>query len=350
MGGTCNTSCMMKMQKFVTRASSVWGLVLVAGLVILLNSCVMDIIADNLGGDGGSASAFTAEDDPELVAGAMPTFIKLYDTILSMTPKHVGMNKTTGSMFIMYANAFVAGPADYLDIQRADEKIRAGQRAAQLYIRGRNLVVQSLDLKYPGFREALLNGTKKDFQPILNKMVKKDVPALYWLAAGWFGAASLDTMNVAITSRLTNALECLDRACLLDPDYDKGTLDELYIQVAASMPSGLVLLGNDGQPVLDKDKNPQSDTRVGRAAAERHYQRAVKLSSGTSAGLFIAWAGAILEKEQKKDEYVAAMKQALAIDLDKDPNRRLVNVLNQRRAAWCLKNIGDFFPISDEEQ
>jgi predicted anti-sigma-YlaC factor YlaD len=305
-----------------------------------LSSCAIDKLAVNMISDSltgsGSATAFTGDDDPVMVADALPAFLKLYETLLSMNPEHVGLMRTTGSLLVMYANAFVAGPADYYPVERVEEKLAANVRAGRMYIKGRNLEIKALEKEYPGIAKALLHSgrpgdrgdtTKGELAPFLAKLTKKDVPTLYWLVSGWFGAMSLDNMNIEISMRIGNALACLNRAYQLDPDYEKGSLDELYIQILAALPPDM---GGDRQ------------------GAESHFQRALKLADGTSAGAYVAWGGSVLMNEQRRDDFVAAMNQALAVNLDKDPNRRLVNVLNQERARYWLKNIDDYFlPVGE---
>lgn len=312
------------------------ALALLAGLAaaFMLSSCAIDKLAVNLISDSltgeGSATAFTGDDDPVMVGDSLPAFIKLYEALLAMNPGHVGLMRTTGSLLIMYANAFVAGPADYYPVERADEKIAASLRAGKLYLKGRNLQIKALEKAYPGITKALLGGKAADkgdpatgdVAPFLAKMSKKDVATLYWLTSGWFGAMSLDNMNLELSMRITNALACLNRAYQLDPDYQQGALDELYIQILASLPP---------------------DMGGSREAAESHFKRALKLAQGTSAGVWVAWGGTVLMNEQKRDEFIAAMDQALAVDLDKKPDSRLVNVLNQERARFYLKNIDDYF-------
>ena len=78
-----------------------------------INNMAMDMVADALTGDGGT-DVFTGDNDPKLVGDALPFAIKLYETLLASNPKHHGLLLTTGSMFIMYANAFVQGPAEML--------------------------------------------------------------------------------------------------------------------------------------------------------------------------------------------------------------------------------------------
>jgi predicted anti-sigma-YlaC factor YlaD len=321
--------------KFFGKNLSRWGKL--AGMLVLLagiSSCALDkwvvgLAADALTGEG-SATAFTSDDDPDMVGASLPTFIKVYESLLSMAPDHVGLMRTTGSLYIMYGNAFVDGPTLYYGVEQADAKLAATKRAGKLYLKGRNLQIKALEKLYPGFRKAVLQGkpaahgaTKEgDIAPYLAKMGKQDVGLLYWLAAGWFGAVAEDNMNIDLVLRLGNAVACLNRAAELDPDYQQGTLDELYIQVLSSVPA---------------------DMGGSRDAAEAHFRRALQLSGGTSAGAYIAWGSSVLMNEQKREEFIALMKTALAIDLEKAPERKLVNVLNQERARYYLKNLDDFF-------
>lgn len=294
----------------------------VFGLLIVLSfsSCAMfsNILADSLTGEG-SNEVFTGDNDPKLVGDALPFAIKLYESLLAGNPKHPGLIRTTGSLYVMYANAFIAGPSDYFGIDKADEKIAAGKRALNLYLRGRGMLINGLENSYPGFRDAVLEGDPTKW---LAKMGKKDVAFLYWIAAAWFGALSQDTMNIGLSMHMPNAKRCLDRAYALDPDWGQGSLDELYIQVLASIPPEL-----GGSVEL----------------AQKHFERALELGKDGNASPYIAFASTVLVNQQKKIEFVAMMEKALAVDIDKDPERRLVNTLAQQRAHWNLNHLDDFF-------
>lgn len=299
------------------------GGVLLLAVCSMVASCAVDklavgMIADALSADG-SNTVFTGDDDFQLVADAIPFGIKFYESILAMQPEHAGMRRMVGSMYVMYANAFVQGPAEYLPADQIDERFRQEQRAGKFYLRGRTMVVDALEQKYPGFREAVLEG-----QPdaILVKMNKEDVSSLYWLTAGWFGAFSLDNLNVALSLKIGNAVKCLDRAYALDPDWQQGSLDELYIQILASLPPEL------GGSVEQ---------------AQRHYERALKLNGGTSCGTYLAWAGSVLINRQDRQGFVAAMEAILAIDPEKAPAIRLQNAMAQKKARWYLDHLDEFF-------
>ena len=78
-----------------------------------IQQLAIDMVIGALSGDG-SASAFTGDDDPELVGDSLPFALKLYETLLAQSPDNVGLLLTTGSGFVMYANAYVQTPADML--------------------------------------------------------------------------------------------------------------------------------------------------------------------------------------------------------------------------------------------
>jgi hypothetical protein len=84
-------------------------MVLMPGLVFnfcSLKKMAMNTVADTLAApDGGTV--FTGDNDPELVGDALPFAIKMYETIMASIPRHRGLRLRTGSIYIMYANAFL---------------------------------------------------------------------------------------------------------------------------------------------------------------------------------------------------------------------------------------------------
>ena len=61
-----------------------------------------------------AAAALTGEDDVKLVSEVFPTVLKTYEVLHLSNPKHRGLAVMSGSLYIMYANAFVQTPADYI--------------------------------------------------------------------------------------------------------------------------------------------------------------------------------------------------------------------------------------------
>jgi predicted anti-sigma-YlaC factor YlaD len=57
----------------------------------------------------------------------------------------------------------------------------------------------------------------------------------------------------------------------------------------------------------------------------------------------VNYAEAVDEKVQNKEEFEEMLNKALAIDAEKDPSTRLVNLLMQDRARWLLANEDKLF-------
>jgi predicted anti-sigma-YlaC factor YlaD len=284
-----------------------------------INRVAVRAVSDALTGEG-SSDVFTGDDDPELVGDALPFAIKMYESLLSANPRHGGLILTTGSLFVMYANAFVQGPASMLPFDRYQEREAANLRAKKLYLRGAALLYSGLDLKYPGFSGASLqDGTLEGF---LAKTKKEDVPLLYWIVAGRLSAWSLDPFDLELGTRVRDLAVMIHRAYELDPDFNRGAIDDFYILFYASLPEGL---GGD-----------KSRTKV-------HFDRAVEKSGGLLAGPYVSWAESVCIPSQDYPSFKENLEKALAVDPGADPGSRLVNILSQRKARYLLDSAPDYF-------
>jgi hypothetical protein len=97
-----------------------------------INKMAINSVSNALTGSG-SAEVFTGDSDPRLVGDALPFAIKMYEALLSQNPKHQGLLITTGSLFVMYANAYVQSPAEEMDpIDYYEERIESFDRAKKL--------------------------------------------------------------------------------------------------------------------------------------------------------------------------------------------------------------------------
>ena len=300
-------------------------LVIFLSLLLLLASCSINKMAINAVSNAltgtGSADVFTGDSDPELVGGALPFAIKMYEALLAQNPEHQGLLLTTGSLFVMYANAFVQGPAEQMDsIDYYEERLEGLDRAKKLYLRGTTLLYSALDKKYPGFSAATV--TEGTLDPLLKKCKKEDVPLLYWTVAGGLAAYSIDVFDFSLGSAIPEWGAMIARAYELDPDFNNGAIDDFYILYYASLPE---ILGGD------------------KAKAELHYKRALEKTRGLAAGPYVSYAQAICIPAQDYDSFKENLEKALAIDPDEDPSTRLVNTLSQRKARYMLENAYEYF-------
>jgi hypothetical protein len=102
-----------------------------------------------------SSTVFSGDNDPELVGDALPFAIKLYESLMAADPGHIGLKLKTGSLYIMYANAFLQTPALMLPGSEFKMQEFNYKRAKNLYLRGRDILLAALELKHPGFRRPL---------------------------------------------------------------------------------------------------------------------------------------------------------------------------------------------------
>jgi predicted anti-sigma-YlaC factor YlaD len=272
-------------------------------------------------------SAYETDDDVELVGEALPFGLKLVESLLVQSPNHRGLLLTACSGFSLYSYAYV----DYLaEISEAEDLLRAGrlrERARKLYLRAADYGFRGLELSYPGFRQHMFKEPRQAAQLVTNKRKKrKDVELLYWTAASLGLAISISRNDAAMLARLPEVEAMLDRALELDETWRQGALHAFRVQLGAARP---------GEPDYE--------------AIARHYQRALELSGGKDAGLYLAYAETVAVPRQNRAEFDALIEKALAVDVNVDPNRRLLNALAHRRAEWLRGRAEDLILTLEEK-
>jgi len=276
-----------------------------------IRQTAVDIVGNAIAGGSG---VYETDDDPQLVQDALPFGLKTYESLLAVSPDHMGLLLATAKGFVSYAY-LLQQQADQLedsDLARAREQ---RQRASRLYLRGRDYALRGLEVVHAG----LLAGLNRDATGALAETTKDDVPYLYWAGAGWAGALSADKNNLGLVADLPTAGALVGRVLQLDDGFEAGAADEFFIAYEGGRPNG--------------------DLK----AARQHYERALALSQGQRASVYLALAESVSVREQNPAEFRTLLASALAIDPDKAPQIRLVNVLAQNRARWLQKRIPVLF-------
>lgn len=310
-------SCPLRGQPNV-RSSQFWPMALVFS-VLWLQGCSIQKMAINSLADtlGESSAVFASDEDPELVKDALPFALKTMESLLAEAPDHSGLLLSTCSGFTQYSFAFVDSEAFFVELEDFREARRLRERALKLYLRGRDYCLRGLELEQPGIRQRLVLEPEKGAA----SLEKKSVGLMFWTAASWGAAISIGQNRPELTADLPVVRALLERALELEEDFDNGALHEAMISLEA-LPEAA-----GGSP----------------ERARHHFDRAVELSSGGSAGAYVTLAKAVSVSEQNRAEFEALLAKATAIDIDRDPARRLANVLAQRRAEELLARIDDYF-------
>jgi predicted anti-sigma-YlaC factor YlaD len=297
-------------------------LILVSTSFCSLKKLAVNKVADMLSAPGGS-TVFTGENDPELVGDALPFAIKLYESLLESVPFHRGLQLRTGSIYIMYANAFLQTPADMLTEDEYKKQEFLLKRAKNLYLRGRDILLKALDKKYPGF---LTNLNDQNYTTAFKGIKKEDTPFLYWAAAGWLGGFAIDPFDMKLGITLPRAAALMEQVLKMDEHFGNGAIHGFFTLYYGSMPD---YMGGD----FDK--------------ARYHFKKAIEMSKGRLTSPYLSLATSVCIKEQNVDEFKGLLNKVLEIDPDSDIENRLENTLNIRKARWYLEHIDDFFLLEN---
>jgi predicted anti-sigma-YlaC factor YlaD len=294
-------------------------LLLVAAIALVACGCSIKRLAVNKVGDAiaSSGSGYESDEDPELVGDALPFSLKLLESLLAESPEHEGMLLAACKGFTSYAYAYVDREAEIVLEDDLDRGLALEERARKLYLRALGYGLRGLELRHPGLTAGLLT----DPAGAAARVEARSVPLLYWSAAALGLAISVSVGDAAMVARLPEVEALLDRALALDEDWQDGALHEFAIVLESARPMG----------------------GAGRDALRRHFDRAIELSGGDRASVYVAWAESVSVEEQNATEFRTLLEQALAIDADRRTELRLANLLTQRRARWLLDRVPSLF-------
>lgn len=296
-------------------------------LSLLVSACSINKIAlkkvSGMLASSSTANVFSTDNDPDLVGQALPFAIKLYESLLGSLPENRGLRYRTGSLYIMYANAFIESPADMIPRTEMERRDALLARAKNLYLRGRDILLAGLERENPALLKEL---QERKYDQAMAKFGREDVDLLYWASLGWLAAYAVDPFDMTLGETVPRTRAMIERVRVLAPDYGHGSLDSFYVGYYGSLPSSL-----GGDPAKARDYFAKAQARAGR----------------TDTSSLVALATTVSVKEQNAAEFRTLLERVLAFDIDSAPDNRLSNVINQRRARWLLAHIGDFFVETD---
>ncbi len=289
-----------------------------AVLFLLGGGCSVKRFAVKKIGDALSSgtSVYETDGDVDLVGDALPFSLKLLESLLEITPHHRGLLVTASKGFVLYSLAYVDAEGEML----IEEDFQRGQalrkRAKRLYLRSLGFSMRAMERAYPRIGREL----QSDAASAVRRVRKRDVDLLYWAGAALGLSISTDPTDPGMVIRLGEVDALLGRALELDESWDRGALHEFRLRLETARPGG-------------------GDPEVTRAS----FQRALELSGGQSAGLFVSYAEAAAVPAQDRDLFEETIGRALAINPDEFERYRLLNHVAQRRALWLRSRTDELF-------
>jgi predicted anti-sigma-YlaC factor YlaD len=299
-------------------------LALAAALLVLPGCSVRQMAVRSLGdalAEGGGV--FITDDDPELVRDALPFALKTMEMLLAEQPHHQGLLLAASQGFALYARGFVELEAERLEPADFGAARQQRERALGLYLRARDYALSGLELRHPGISAEL----RRQPADAVARLGSRDAELAYWAGAAWGGALGVGRHRPDLLADLGAVRSLFERVLALDEELGDGAVHEVFITLSSPALGG------------------------SRERAREHFQRAVELSGGASAGPYVTYAEAVARPAQDREEFAAMLQQALDVDPDAVPELRLLNILTQRRARWLLDRIDDYFlPAFDEDE
>ena len=289
------------------------------GVLTTSTACSVRTLAINALADSLAASGdvFASDEDPQLVGDAIPFALKTIEALLVERPEQRVLLLAACRGFAQYAYAFVETEAEKMEeVDFAASELEY-TRALQLYLRARNYCLRSMELEVPGVEKALVAGSPT----ALDRFDVEDVPLLFWTGASWGAAINVGLSRPDLVADLPAVKSLLQRSLQLDESYDLGAVHGVMISLEA-LPETM-----GGSP----------------EKARHHFERAVELSSGLSAGPYVSLAESLAVADQDWEEFQQLLHKALEIDPDSAPSIRLVNIITQERARWLLARTEDLF-------
>lgn len=287
---------------------------------LVVSACSVKRTAVDMVGDAisGGSGVYASDNDPELVREALPFGLKTYESLLAVSPEHEGMLLGAANGFVAYAY-LTEQDADLIQTTDLEQARTMRARASKLFLRGRDYAMRGLEVRHPGFAAAFA----RDRATALRITAKDDDAFLYWAGAGWAAAIGANKGDPKLIADLPSAGALVGRVLELDETYDRGAAHEFFISYEGSRPGGSAV------------------------AARQHYRRALELSRGERASVYLALAESVSVKEQNVSEFRELIRSALAVDPDKVPELRLVNTVAIRRAQWLQQRIPELFAGAD---
>jgi hypothetical protein len=300
----------------IVRVAMAAGLLHLAGGCATVKRAAMRSVVASLTGSGG-ANAFVTDDDPQLVRDALPFALKTFESLLAADPANLDLAAATAKGFVSYSALFVLPEASRLEASDLAAARAGRDRAKRLFLRGRDYGMAGLERRRPGFERRL-----HEDPSVLASLGRRDVPLLFWAAAGWAGAVSAVPSDMKLLADLAVIEAMMRRALELDESYEDGTLHEFFIAFEGGRSEAM-----GGSP----------------ERARRHFERAVELCGGRRASPYVALATTVAVKEQNYELFKDLLDKALAVDPDAVPAWRLVNTLAREQAHYLMEHRADLF-------
>ncbi|MFQ6606215.1 MAG: TRAP transporter TatT component family protein [Fidelibacterota bacterium] len=221
------------------------------------------------------------------------------------------------SSYTQYAYVFLVEEADRVALEDYLAARRLYKQALHYFQLAVDYGTTALEQRYPTFNQWLEDTTQATPQ-----FDVEDVSALYWLAASYGGAVSASRGDPRWLVHFPKIGLLLKEALKLNPTWNQGALYSAMISYTVKRPD----------PIPDRYE-----------IARDYFNKAIAASEGRSASPYVVYAESVLISKQDRTNFIKQLESVLKMDVREDKELQLANLVAQKRAAWLLDHVDEFF-------
>lgn len=263
------------------------------------------------------SSAYVFNHCPTTAQKVYQTKLKSLERRINKHPDRQKLLLEATTLYTQYAYAFLVEQADRVALEDYHSARRLYKEALHYFQSAIDYGTTALERRYPTYREWL-----KDTTIATPPFTVDDVPALYWLAAAYGGAISSSRGDPSWLVHFPKIGFLLEEALKLNPNWNKGALYSAMIAYTIKR----------SDPVVNRHE-----------IAREYFQKAVAASEGRSASPYVVYAESVLISEQDRTNFIKQLESVLRMDVRDDKELQLTNIVAQKRAAWLLDHVDEFF-------
>ena len=252
------------------------------------------------------AQAAAKQSDITIIREGTPAYLMLVDGLLEAYPQN-------GELLVAACRAYSSYASSFLTDEQQDE-------AGALYRRAKVYGFRALSGKYD-FAEAA-SGNFDEFQTLLLRYSKEDVPALFCATNAWASWISNNMDDVEALADLAALEATMKRILELDDAYFYGGPHLLMGVYLAAKPKALG--GN-----LEE--------------AEKHFERAFALGADKLLAAKVLYAKYYATSIKNRDLFVQNLEEVMAAPVDQVPELTLANTVAKKQAGDLLDKVEEYF-------
>lgn len=253
------------------------------------------------------ADAAAKQSSLSVVREGTPAYLMLIDGLLEAYPDNADLLVAGCRAYSTYASSFLT--------DEQQEEATAIYQKAKLY--GFEALSRQRD-----FAAAAAGGNLDDFNALLRRFGKADVPALFCAAGAWASWISSNMDNLEALADLTMLEATMKRLIELDGAYYYGGPHLLMGVYLAAKPAAL-----GGNP----------------AEAKKHFDEAFLLGADKLLGAKVLYARYYARSINDRELFVQTLQEVLAAPADPVPELTLANVVAKKQAAALLTKTEEYF-------